>query len=98
MQFVCLIPQLAPAAALAVLLEANGYSSSSDAADGGSSRPSEITTLEMFLQDYPKVLLHTVTTWNRLDSPLATPADHSCSLTCRCLRCRILAPSQNWAS
>lgn len=53
-----------------MLLDANGYSSSWDAADGGSSRPSEIKTLEMFLQDYPKVLLHTATTCNRLDGTL----------------------------
>jgi hypothetical protein len=40
------------AAALVVLLEANGYSTE-DAAE--SSRLAQITKLEMFLQDYPKV-------------------------------------------
>jgi hypothetical protein len=38
-------------AALAGLLEANGYSTD----DAGSSNLAEITSLEMFLQVYPKV-------------------------------------------
>jgi hypothetical protein len=42
-------PCIAFAAALTVLLEANGYS------DASNSKLCQITKLEMFLQDYPQV-------------------------------------------